>query len=617
MPKENKPDITFDIKQSLESLKANLTNKANKLTNPEIADYDPELFWYGPPVSPREFVQSTEYFGNSETGQIYPWVVDTLEEIFSGKYYAPKYTTAAIVAGKGSGKSVLAALANAYLWYWLLSFKNFSKYLKDNENVSFDSRTTIQLVGMAKNARQAKEIIFDTTSKFLYQVKAFRDRNWLPDPNIKTELQYSIPDENMPNIKHKKLIVVPGNSSETFALGFAIFAGVIDEAAFFREKLDDPVKGLYSEFNIRRQTRFKNNGIIILISSARSDGDFIESFEDEAKTNPLIYFKRISTYDCKPEYFAEKRFDLTVHHETSDGQIEKILLHPPISLLPFYERNRDEALRDYDGIPTVAGSPFYRDFTLLISKLNKERQDPAPDKGMEISETPDDIWTALPPWFKGSPNGSYKIHVDLAKGAMVKGQCGCGFAMTHKVADAALGFRIVLDLSIRFKVAAGKEVNVNEILTFIKNLKEIKGFNITKVTFDEYNSISPIQTINSWQSGIVAEKLSVGYKEHTFLKTCFYSGQFDAFHDDNLLFELKRLEDYETCVEAGVNSFKDEADAVAGAVFDAADLKDTKVEPLKPRIAAGIVVNRGGSPAVRAVQGPAYRNSSGTPKYWR
>jgi hypothetical protein len=151
----------IDVQQNLNALKAKLQNQASKLkTGEEINTKDDDLFWYGPPVSPKEFIESPEYFGNSFKQKVYPWVIDELENLYSGPYHSSKYATYVIMAGKGSGKSYFTSLANAYVWYWLLCFKNFSAFLKQKDGVMLDPNTTIQLIGMAKHARQAKEIDF-------------------------------------------------------------------------------------------------------------------------------------------------------------------------------------------------------------------------------------------------------------------------------------------------------------------------------------------------------------------------------------------------------------------------------------------------------------------------
>lgn len=614
MSKKDETDPIIEVQSSINDLKNQLKRQAAQL-NPIVANInDPNNWFYpqwGPPVGPKEFIESEKYYGNKFHGQIWPWVIETMEQVFCGEYYAPKYNTVAIAGGKGSGKSYLMGVVDAYLWYWILSFKDFGSYIK-SQGASFDKDAAISLLGMAPTKRQAKEIVFQNAAKFISKVQVFKDRKWLPKDDTKSELIYQ--DETGFN----KLVIFPGNSSETVSLGYNIFGGIIDEADFWGQKTKDPVVEIYNEMNSRRKTRFNNMGMVMLISSAKVDGSFFNNFEVDAVKDPTIFFKRISTYDCNPMYITLPRYDLKVKVEKGDGKFVDKILRPPLAWAPLYEKDLANCLKDFDAIPPVAGSPFYKDVMLLMSKFNKDRVDPFPDLGQDISETPNDIVRRMPENFKGDPSATYRIHVDLAQGNMIKGQCGCGFAMVHKVTMPPPQFyKVVLDMGIRFKAPRDKEIQVSEVLALIRFLRDERHFNINYVTFDQYQSLQAIQTINAWGVGIQADKLAVGYKEHAYLKTLIYTGQFDFFEDSNLLFELKRLEDYGEEVDHGPASFKDEADAVAGACYSASALEASTSEAEvveKPLPRASIVMTRrgGGGGAAPNPRTPGmYRNNPG------
>jgi hypothetical protein len=190
--------------------------------------------------------------------------------------------------------------------------------------------------------------------------------------------------------------------------------------------------------------------------------------------------------------------------------------------------------------------------------------------------------------------------------------------MCHKEADPRLSYKVVLDLAVRFKAPKGKEVDMLEILNFIRWLKESRNFNIDKVTMDQYQSVFPIQQINAWNIGICAEQLKVGYKEHIYLKNLINQGQMDLYEDNNLLFELKRLEDFITSVEAGPTSHKDEADAVAGAAFSTSiEMEAPEVIPKRTAfqpvlVGRGGVVKNNGNPLTNVGN---YRTIDYRPKY--
>lgn len=282
--KSSEQNAEPELRQQLLSLKNKIKRRAESITggptNNPNQTLEQTLFHFGPPVSPREFIDSPEYFGDKNKQVVYPWVKDTLDEIFSGEYHASKYQTAAIIAGKGSGKSYLAGFSLTYMWYWLLCFKDFGAYLR-MKNIHFDAaNSTITFLGMAPTREQAKYIIFSYGTQFISQVKALEKHKWLPDPDVKNELHYNVEDPVF-NRKFTKIQVLPGNSSASFSLGYHVLFGVIDEAAFWKEKHIDKAEELYLEMHRRQHSRFQNHGLIILISSTNVDGDFIEQFEHE------------------------------------------------------------------------------------------------------------------------------------------------------------------------------------------------------------------------------------------------------------------------------------------------------------------------------------------------
>lgn len=588
------PSLSQDVQKTIDKLKANIKSKMEDGggNGGDTVSTD-DMFHYGPPVSPKEFIESKEYYGNCEKKTVYPWIIDDLEEIFSGPWHSPKYQTVVELLGTGSGKSYFAGMADAYLVYWLRSFKSLSKFFA-TKGISWDDSATLCFINMAPTKGQAEKIVFERIKQTVYGCKIFRDRNWLPNPNITKELHFDEIDPST-NQSVTKISIVPGNSSETFTLGYSIFGGIIDEANFFVEKNSNPVIGIFEEMNGRRKSRFQGYGLIMLTSSAKLETDLTEELGEKSKTDPTIFFKRRARYECKPEFFSMPKFSMEITREKANGVIEKVMLHPPISLQQEYIDNKPKALCDIEAIPSLAGSPFYPDHAILLSRINTARTDPFPDLGLEKPEGAQDLKLRIPNAFVGDENCKYRIHVDLAKGNVAKGNCGVGFAMCHKILDAQKGFKVKLDMAVRFKAPEDQIVDVMEILNFIAYLKKDRKFNIDMVTFDQYQSQLPTQIINKWNIGIESKELKVDYQVHTYLRGLIVSNQFDFFYDQNLIYELKRMEDHGNRVEPGVGSFLDEADATAGSAYacSALEAEAEKNPPPPPRAAIGRVIPRG------------------------
>ena len=344
----------------------------------------------------------------------------------------------------------------------------------------------------------------------------------------------------------------------------------------------------------------EDNGLIALISSAASEGAFVEKFAEEHKEDPKVKVRRLSLYEADPEFLGKPRFHITVTRDLLDGTIETKELNPPEELRSRYEGNLSKALREIDGLASHTLDPFYlsKDWVSVLGRLNKGRADPFPDRGMKDKKVPHsvlpmDVAAGLAPDFHGDPKWEYYCHCDLAKADVAAGNCAAGFAMVHKEIVDNGDIRIVLDLSVRFITHPGTTLDPKHVRDFVHHLKHQRGFNISSVTYDQWQSEESI--IRLKEQGIFSERLPVGYDQHTMVKNMLIGGGLDIFTDTMLLRELKGLEDKVTKVEPALGSMKDEADAFAGAVWGAYTSID---EGFRPK-----VKKRAAMPAVRRKPG--------------
>ncbi len=551
-----------------------LAGRNTDLSNP--FEYDP--------VSPHEFIHSDEYYGDERFEhlhghrEIWPWVYEEMAEIFSGPRHMPKYNTVIEIAGIGSGKSSLSGMVFAYMVYWLHCLRSPASYF----NLIADG--TIAFVNLAPSATTAKKVVFDKVQKTIAKIPFFKRNDWEPDPRIQSELVF----------KKKSINIVPGNSSSTFTLGYDFYGGVIDEACFFAQSDRDPCEELYDNLNRRRYSRFKDNGLIMLISSATSEGVFVERFAEEHRDDPTVFFRRQSLYDCDPYYKDKERFHISITRDLLNGEVEVLELDPPVELKPEYEKNQSKSLRDFDAIPSHTMDPFYLkgDWENVLKHINRSRSDPFPDPGLDNDGkpkpvAPSDLITGLPNDFRGADGVEYYVHTDLAKGDVRKGNCAAGFAMAHKEPGEDPGeSKIILDLSVRFIAKAGDSIDPKAVRDLIHHLKHIRGFNIMSATYDQWQSEESI--IRLKEKGVFSSRIAVGYDHHTMLKNLATTGQLDMYFDSVLLREMKGLEDKITKVEPPINGSKDEADGAAGAIWGAFTMVDEGFRPKhKPRVKRG------------------------------
>jgi len=114
------------------------------------------------------------------------------------------------------------------------------------------------------------------------------------------------------------------------------------------------------------------------------------------------------------------------------------------------------------------------------------------------------------------------------------------------------------------------EIKFEDIRKKIYRLKDI-GYNIAKISFDGWQSIDSIQTLNS--SGFNAETFSIDRNPESYytLKAAMLDGRMDFYYYKPFVEELQQLEEIKgTKIDHPRQGSKDVADAVAGVCYHAA-----------------------------------------------
>ena len=581
---------------------------------------DPKSKFEFEPVSPTEFIMSKEFYGDEEDHRIWPWIVEDLEEIFSGNNHEPKYNAVIFISGIGSGKSTFVAMAYGYMAYWLHCLKDPPDYF------GLARETTIAMVNLAPAANSAKDVIFNKVMGVIKRVKFFEGHGYEPDKDIESKLVFN----------KKRILIIPGNSSKTFSMSYDYYGGVIDEACRFETQTKDPVQSLFEGLDSRRDSRFHDRGIIFMVSEAGSEGCFAEQYALEHEGDTKVYFKRRYRYDCQPGYTDktgryicfkdEPRFPLTIKRERMDGTEEVLDINPPLIMKPEYDKNLAKALRIINGIPSLVIDKFYldNDWVGVKSHVNMGRPDPFPDPnfGRKFADyeavLPSRVMAALPDWFRGKPGIKYYIHVDLAKSDVAEmGQCAAGFAMAHGEEN-----RVVVDLCVRFVAEKNTTLNYQHVRDLIGHLRNVRAFEIGSVTFDQWQSDESIRILKEEQ--YFSEVLPVGLEQHETLKELLTVGRCDIFDDKEALWELRGLEDKINDVKPATGFMKDEADALAGAVWGVAAKIDKDHEIPKKRAKLGRLASKPGrgiqfKGSASAAQNPWLQGPRGQPpgSTWR
>lgn len=508
-----------------------------KLQNDDVYDHYP--------VDIKTFVSHKDYLGAGE--EVWESVKCILEKLFNTDPNKSKnvstYTEFIYDGGIGSGKSFITSVIFCYVVYRLLCYRN------PQTVYGLARGATIACMNMSKSAMQAKKVVF-------HEIKSRIDNSpWFqsygkPDDKIQSELRFP-----------KNIVIVPGNSQETYPLGYNLIVANMDEASFFTETEDhDVAEEMFNALSRRLTSRFGLCGLLCITSSPRYIDDFTEKKMEESKINKKIYSVRLATWQSNPrdreDIAIGKTFDVV---QPLTGETVKI----PLRYESAFKRNPAKAWRDFGAVPSLVLEPFLGN---EIPKLEEiMRRD----------------FTSSP--YGGTP---YYCHIDLGST-----RDACGFAVGHHQDG-----RVVIDFVKRIvsrrraeelsnsggkydEIIGNTEIDFDGVRQLIRDIKA-KGYGIQVVSYDSWQSIDSRQILE--REGFLTKLISVdrdtvGYDT---LKSLINTDCFVCPNHQVLLSECRRLELVKgKKVDHPPNGSKDCSDAVAGvcqSIFEDFDLETTE-----------------------------------------
>lgn len=455
------------------------------------------------PVDIKTFLTHPDYLNRQDW---YPAVLEDLVNIFANKgdddlFGAFAYTEAALLEAIGSGKSFKIAGAACYLTYRQLCFTNRHKRFQ----LADSTRSAFMVV--APTAKLAKEIIFGYASLFIGSSPWFQ-KYYKPDPAIKSMLRFDpspededgnpLPtiDENGKARYFKNLAILPGNSSETSALGWSLYGAAIDEANFWEtyESLklgkNETVDEMYTKLKRRINSRFKDWGVMSVISSSEQEDDFIERKLLAAEEDPRIYARRRATWEAKPPgFFRPGTFEVKTKLHGRE-----IVLNVPTDLRLDFNDNLIKSLRDHASIPAGSENNYLDPAKVEAAATRKGYLLPSPVKQCDnmgyIIEYADHIKHPVP--------YPCVISTDLSKS-----RDSCGIAMSYW--DPARNC-MTTPFLWEIKCSPTRPLDYEEVRKVYYSLKDF-GWNIHRGTFDNFQSTDIMQQLEA--RGIECEHVSV------------------------------------------------------------------------------------------------------------
>ncbi len=454
------------------------------------------------------------------------------------------------IAGIGSGKSYFSSKAIEYTLYKLLCLKDPQEFFH------FAKGTRIAFINISKSYSQAKDVVFG-------EIKNRIDNNpWFqayypPDPRIKSVMRLP-----------KNLFILPLGSNEEAPLGYNIFGAVIDEASFhLSTKNKDYAEEAYNQIKKRIRSRFLDKGMLFIITSPKYVYDFAErKFADD--DSPKLYKRRTPLWEAQPpEMYCGEKFDAGKYMEGFKG------IMVPVEYESEFKQNPEKAMRDYGAQPSLAIQGFFRDPSVIEYHASKSRQHPWSAKLQDFHQ-----------WFWNTRTSGhydtdkYFIHVDLGLNKEGKGDAA-GMCMgkfagweEFRAASGKIEKRPKILIAYMERIQAGprEEILFSDVRKKIYRLKDI-GYNIAKVTFDGWQSVDSVQTLQ--QAGFKSDFLSVDRMPEPYLtmKSALLEDRLDYYYYAPFVEEAQQLEEIKgTKVDHPRGGSKDVTDAVAGVCYHCA-----------------------------------------------
>lgn len=504
-----------------------------------------------------------------------PGIFQALLDIFGTEVdgnQLSKVRRAMLTGAIGIGKTTFASIALPYMVHWVLCLEDPQKFfgLLPGSRIAF--------MQMSTSEDQAVEVVFGDIKARIAHSEWFVN-NYQFDGKWTKQMRFP-----------KDIWILPGDSAETTFEGYNILGGIIDEADSHKvTEIKDYGEEGYNTIESRIQSRFEDNGLLIVIGQMKKANGFAARKYRELTDDPDAHVVRMTIWESRGWGYYRAKNDGTRDSFWYDARRKMIVpteaalrVHNPnlIEIPSVYEasfrNNPEKALRDLAGIPPATGDPFIS----LIYKAEEaverwQRRNPETTSPV----TREAFWPRLEPWFRAHDSLKRIIHIDLAYSA--NGDA-LGFAMGHirgmEEVEGELKPYIVIDMLLRVKAAAGNEIIFGDVRRVIYDLIDKRRFKVKKVTLDGFQSQDTIQQLR--KRHIQADYLSIDRSKLPYedLREAIYEGRIEwPKYMTNLragesraveiaISELSQVTDSGKKIDHPPDGSKDVADAMAGVV---------------------------------------------------
>jgi hypothetical protein len=484
-----------------------------------------------------------------------------------------KYRYGMFTGAIGIGKTTLASIVIPYMAHWILCLRDPQDYydLMPGSRIAF--------MQMSTSEDQAVETVFGDIKARIEHCQWFTEK-FPMDPKFTKQIRFE-----------KDIWVLPGSSLETAFEGYNILGGILDEADSHKKtKEKDYADVGWDTIDRRVDSRFQDRGFLLTIGQMKSATGFAKAKYDELQADPEeSYTVRMTIWESlgwqkftdadgnRISFWYDRKRKEIVTKEAAEllGYPEHIMEIPKVYEKGF-RNNPEKSLRDLAGIPPAAHSTFIS-LTYRIEEARDRWHEHYPEVGSPVDENPQR--PKIHEWFKALDSIRRTCHIDI--GYSGDGDAA-GFAMGHVSSivdiDGEEKPYITIDCIMRFRAAPGQEIMIGDIRQVIYELKNERGFKISSVTMDGFQSKDTEQQLRKRK--IAADYLSIDKSKGPYedLRDALYERRIEFpkymtylnVGDDKpieITFkELSELEDGDKKIDHPVKGSKDVADCLAGVV---------------------------------------------------
>ena len=544
------------------------------------------------PVDIETFITDKRYLGNSfmsEDGHslIYGYWRRVLNELFSSEC---NEVSEVIFSGAiGLGKSTIADIGLAYILYKLLCLKNPSQYYR----LVKGSNIAIALFNISKD--QGYGVGFDKLQNLLKSSPWFLDHGRLIGRTHKTYY----PD--------KGIEILVGSRMDHF-IGRDIIAAFMDELNFTNgaSMKDDAIKvlKLYTTIKRRMESRYMKMGRLpgklFLVSSKKSESDFLEKYAKSNANNPHTYIVDEPLWVVKADQgnYSGKTFKVAIGNAYLNSSIlddkddpesyitnGQEVIDVPIEHREAFELDINSAIMDIAGKALSSSLKYiyydklklcYRDY--LINPFSKDEIQLGFSDDSQLQDYFDN--TKLSRLDIGKP---HFIHWDASKSGDATGLCMTTISGTTEVRKLLNGEVFndediihKVEFATSIKACPGSEIPFYKIRNFIYYLKFELNYNIVLVTCDSFQSVDTLQQLSLKGFNTKVVSMDRSRVPYDTLKNAINESRLILPRIPKLEKELLELNDDKLSgkIDHPVSGSKDIADSLAGSVYDSLSYKD-------------------------------------------